>query len=180
MSQSRKRSFMKHFHDIPKQYALSYHLHTLPRKMVQLHGQENVADFVMHELCSSSCFNLTKAALFIDNPDFDWFKGITGFHKHESCQLTDIWQESKNFTKHMEQSAFHQQVRSIHRPSTSHNINSIVDDIVTIIDLQNPVCCTWQMRHDNTGILIYEQPEEKIESHDMLNGLSLFAFCPIY
>ena len=40
--------------------------------------------------------------------------------------------------------------------------------------------CTWDMKHDNHGYLIYQPNEQEIELDDLLNGLSLLGFCPIF
>ena len=62
-----------------RHYTILNTLSKLPRKMLSLKGQENVTEFVLHELCHKNCFNLDKAAYFVDNPDFDCLKGMAGF-----------------------------------------------------------------------------------------------------
>ena len=64
-------------HAVP--HDLLQKLSHLPKKIVALEGLEHTPSFVLHELCNESAFNLSKAAFFIDNPDFNHFKGIAGF-----------------------------------------------------------------------------------------------------
>ena len=66
-------------------------LRRLPRKMLQLHGRDNVTDFVLHELCSKNYFNIPKAAYFIDNPAFNCLKGIVGISTQELQKFENIW-----------------------------------------------------------------------------------------
>ena len=60
------------------------HLSTLPQKILSLHGRADLAEFVLRDLCHERCFNLKKAAFFIDNPDFNHLKGIAGFCHEEN------------------------------------------------------------------------------------------------
>ena len=42
---------------------------SIPREMIKLHGTENMTEFLLHHLAQPECFNLIRAALFVDNPD---------------------------------------------------------------------------------------------------------------
>src|SRR5947207_14497437 len=81
-------------------------LRRLPRKMLSLHGLDNVTEFVLHELCDKHCFNLQKAAYFIDNPDFDCLKGVVGVSHAELHNIVDIWDNPAIFSEHITKSAF--------------------------------------------------------------------------
>src|SRR5258708_23852276 len=87
-------------------------LRRLPRKMLQLHGRDNVTDFVLHELCSKDCFNIPRAAYFIDNPAFDCLKGVVGVSGVELNSSGNIWENPDDFIAKMTQSPFNQKVRS--------------------------------------------------------------------
>ena len=63
----------------------------LPRKILSLHGHDNITELILHELCNEQCFNLEKAAYFIDNPDFDCFKGVAGHCRSQA--LRSRWME---------------------------------------------------------------------------------------
>ena len=88
------------------------HLSELPQKIVNLHGLENITEFVLHDLCHRSCFNLNKAAYFVDNPDFDCLKGIAGFHHDEVYPGEDIWFNPQAFSDHMESASFNKKFDS--------------------------------------------------------------------
>lgn len=74
---------MEHTTMSPRHKQVLVCLSCLPHKMLSVHGLSNATEFVLHELCQSSCFNLKKAAYFVDNPDFDRLQGVAGFNKEE-------------------------------------------------------------------------------------------------
>ena len=76
---------------------IAYSLRRLPRKMLQLHGLDNITDFVLHELCSKDCFNIPKAAYFVENPAFNCFKGVVGVSGTELQDVGDIWTNPEMF-----------------------------------------------------------------------------------
>ncbi|MCX5922045.1 MAG: hypothetical protein NTX86_01825 [Candidatus Dependentiae bacterium] len=170
---------------LSRHYELLNHLSLLPKKMVSLHGHENMTEFVLHELCDEHCFNLQKAAYFIDNPDFDCLKGIVGFSRDESMKSCDIWQSPDDFSGHMKQSPFNQKVRGLLRASIKKNHSNEKDVAAILADylgLQQPNFCVWNMKHDNTGILLFEKTKQEDPIHEdhLQNGLSLLSFCPVF
>lgn len=167
-------------------YRRSHNLATLPRKMISLHGNENVSGFVLHDLCLKDCFNLKKAAYFVDNPDFDCLKGIAGISQEEPHLLSDIWLAPEKFSLYMNQSPFNQKVRSLYRTS-SKKINAQADkelaiDVAHELGIVNIGYCSWNGKHDNHGILVFECNDlaSKPETDHLVDGLSLLSFCPIY
>lgn len=158
----------------------------LPRKMITLHGNENVSEFVLHELCNPSCFNIKKAAYFIDNPDFDCLKGVAGVCQDESAGIDDIWQKPEEFSLYMRQSPFNQKVRSLSRSSAKKMSDQadkeLAIDVAHELGIVNIGYCSWNSKHDNHGILVFEKGEshEDVGAEDFLNGVSLLSFCPIY
>ena len=162
------------------------HLSALPRKMLLLHGMDNVTEFVLHDLCDAQCFNLTKAAYFVDNPDFNCTKGVAGFSREESFAGADaLWQDPKTFSAHMALSPFNQRVRSLNRCSIQKGAESR-EDLATMLakDLgfANHGYCSWNMRYDNHGFMLYEKADiaEPIADEQLLDGMCLLSFCPIF
>lgn len=156
----------------------------LPKKIVSIHGQDNVSEFVLHDLCDTNCFGIQKAAYFVDNPDFDCFRGVTGYN-HANRYPGDIyWQQCDDFSCHMQDCAFNKDVRSVTR--TSHKRNNIateavVDELAHQLAFTNPQFYTWPMKHANSGLFMYETYEGMSELDDhMKNGLHLLSFCPIF
>ena len=94
-----------------KKHAILNHLSTLPQKLLSVHGTENVTEFVLHDLCSTHCFDLKKAAYLVDNPDFDCLKGVAGFSAEEAYPQDAIWETPELFIAHMKKSAFNNKVR---------------------------------------------------------------------
>ncbi len=163
-----------------------HHLSCLPRKIVQLHGHENVTEFVIHELCHEQCFNLEKAAYFVDNPDFDCLKGVVGYWRAQAYDPgADIWQNPDTFTVHMQSSPFNQKVRGMVRASIRAHGGSdqdIVNAVATDLEIKDPGYSCWNMKNDNHGIFVYEKSgcQGLCSDEDIANGLSLLSLCPVF
>lgn len=169
---------------IAKRYEVLKNIALLPRKMLSIHGSGNMSEFVLHELCHQDCFNFAKAAYFIDNPDFNCLKGVAGLSQAESYPAPNIWQAPEQFSDHMLKSGFNQQVRSLMRHSYKKNNQSeqdVAHEIAQGLGLQNPGFCMLDLKHDNHGIFIFEKGiDDHFGDEEILNGLSLFSFCPIH
>lgn len=181
----KKGSSMNREEMLKKHQNMLCYLNQLPKKMLSLHGADNITDFVMHDLCNKQCFNLKKAAYFVDNPDFNCLKGVAGFYDQESFQKPSYWESPDLFTNHVKNSQFNQKVRSIMQPSmkkTGASDEKIIDLLSHELNLQSPQYCAWDMKHDNHGIFIYELASDMCEiPQDLLtNGVCLLSFCPIY
>ncbi len=159
----------------------------LPHKMLSLHGIENMTEFVMHELCGQHCFNFERAAYFIDNPDFNCLKGVAGFARSEafSNEQEIIWVEPRVFSAHMEKSPFNQKVRGLNRCSlrvVGESEEDVVAEVAHNLGFKNHAFCSWGMKHDNHGLLVFEKTDEDdvdIERY-LQKAFSLLGFCPIF
>ena len=164
----------------------------LPKQIVTLHGRENMTEFLLHTLCLSDCFNLSKAAYFIDNPDFDHLKGISGYHKNESYSSGTTlghWEKPEQFTDHMQRSLFNQTVRSINlssirRGSQDHakDYGKVADQLSSQLDLSHVSFLSWPIKHDNHGFLVFESPadESAVIQEYLMSAVYLFGFCPVF
>jgi predicted SprT family Zn-dependent metalloprotease len=84
-------------HDlIQKQHALLSNLVQLPHKIVQLHGNEYLPEFVLHELSHEQCFDLSKVAYFVDNADFNCMKGVAGIDRADHYRES-IWDNPQEY-----------------------------------------------------------------------------------
>jgi len=162
-------------------------LRRLPRKMLLLHGLDNVTEFVLHELASKHCFDLKKAAYFIDNPDFNCFKGVVGVSNAELHGIEDIWTNPDIFTQQMIQSPFNQHVRSFtYKSHKKHNepYEKVADAIAHELGIEQYDFYLWNMKHDNHGFLVCEKndmtSQEKLQDDIVVDGLSLLSFCPVH
>jgi hypothetical protein len=178
---------MVHQGDISEQKKrnIMHSLSSLPRKILQLHGRDNVAEFVLHELGKEDCFNLERAAYIVDNPDFDCLKGVAGYCRPEAYHSDrTIWEDPESFSKHMQQSSFNNKIRYFYKPSAVRKKKTdqqIVEAIAKELDFVNPSFYAWRMKHDNHGILLYEKLEPDVcDCEYLLEGLCLIGFCPIF
>lgn len=163
---------------------LSY-VNSLPRKIVQVHGRDSIADFVVHSLCNEQCFNLAKAAYFVDNPDFNCLRGIAGFSRDEaSADVQELWNDPERFHEMVVTSLFNQKVRAHERVSfkrNDHAYEKVGHEIAQELSIANPLLCSWEMKHGNHGLFIAQRADENDPLMDeyILNGVSLLSFCPI-
>jgi hypothetical protein len=162
-----------------------HHLSYLPRNILSLHGAENIPEFVLHDLCKKDCFNLTKAAYFVDNPDFDALKGVAGYSNTEDYQGAGMWENPKEFSDHMKNAPFNQKVRgltlySLKKKKLSHE--DITKKISDTLGMKNPAVHSWDLKHDNHGFFVYELDEvaEGQLRNYLENGVCMFGFCPIF
>lgn len=169
--------------DILKKHEILHRLSSLPQKLLRLHGNENVSGFVLHELCDPNCFNITKAAYLVDNPDFDCIKGVAGFSATESYNNDAIWENPEAFDEHMKKSAFHNKVRDFAKPSmrrASKSDEQACHMIAEYVGIAKPGYCAWDMKHDNHGILVYETQLSCLVAPELLkNGACFLGFCPV-
>jgi hypothetical protein len=169
---------------LERQNQVLHKLSRLPRLMTHIHGRDNISQFLLHELCSEPCFNLRKAAYFVDNPDFNCLRGIAGFSRDQAYPHQNaIWNDPEGFSTHMERSTFNNKVRSMsHQSINQANDKSLLHDLASNLELQQFSNCSWNMRHDNFGLLMYEKadPKDAVTDEYLLDGMSLLSFCPIF
>lgn len=157
----------------------------LPKHMNLHQDRNNIVEFVLHGLAAPDCFNLTKVAYFVDNPDFDHFKGIVGHNRHEAYG-DDHWQTPDHFSNHMQNKNFNQVVRSIALPSVGRNNKNpeiFCNELAYSLGIENSRFFSWPLRHANTGYVLFEHDthhfHELLEEHLEL-GMHLLGFCPFF
>lgn len=172
---------------LERQHAMLTCLAQVPRRMLSLYETDNLTEFVLHDLCHERCFNLTKAAFFIDNPDFNCTKGVAGFSRVELPQNAEegFLKNQQAFNEYMKTSAFNQKVRSLTQCSITSLANSheeVAKELAKKLGLDHYAHCSWGMKHDNHGFVLYEKadPQDTFADDYMLNGLALLSFCPIF
>lgn len=158
-------------------------LSSIPKKMLAIHGTENMTEFVLHELCGNCCFNFTKAAYFVDNPDFKCSKGVAG------CCLAECytgqerhWDAPESFSDHMKHASFNQKVRHIQGGHMGADVQKMAHEFARQLEIKNPDYHVWPLKNGNKGLLVFEHGS----AHDtqvrnyLESGLSLLSFCPIF
>lgn len=186
MKHSKKeRNFMGNEELLKKHCMLLKTISSIPRKIVTLNGTDNTSEFVLHELCKKDCFDLKKAAYFIDNPDFNCLKGIAGFCSVELDGTPIDWSAPHQFSQTMQSSPFNTSVRSVLKDSYKKkygNNKLIVDDLVSDLGFENHSVCVWPLKHDNSGLLVYEKGDLQdtfVDDH-LIDALFLLSFCPVF
>jgi hypothetical protein len=176
---------MSHRNDIERHRRVLDCLSRLPRKIMSVHELENVPEFVLQDICNEHCFNIIRAAYLVDNPDFNQLKGIAGFCREEAYDHPEhIWEDYTSFTAFMRQSAFNNQVRSLLLDSIDanhHMHDHIIARVAPQLGFTNPAWCTWDLKHYNHGLIIYEKAdlaEDTFDEH-FINTLYLLGFCAI-
>ena len=157
----------------------------IPGRIVSLHGNDNITEFVMHDLCHASCLNLSKAAYFVDNPDFDCLKGVAGFdQKNCSPSAELIWQNTHVFSLFMDTFHINKQVRLIHQASAKKNNQKeqdVINELSEKLQFENPAYFLWDMKYANHGILLYEAKDlDSMVPDYIANSASLLSLCPIH
>ncbi len=154
----------------------------LPQQILSLHGKENAAEYVLHSLCNEDCLNLSKAAYFIDNPDFNCLKGVAGFNKDEEVYDCDRALNDGEQCR-VSNCSFNKKVRDILIPSARRAKEAqeqTVEALAHQLGLEHPLFHTWMIKHDNFGLLIFEREwEEQVGCQDFVKGISLLGFCPV-
>ena len=157
----------------------------IPSKILLHHEVQDLPQIVLHDLSHNDVFNFDKAVYLVDNPDFDCLKGVAGyssdeckFHKH------DIWEDPDHFHQDMQPAGFNSQLTQFLRSGLKRkDINTHDDEDLTqlgqSLGLKNPAFLTWQMRHGNHGILIFETSEQILgKKQDLLKHAGpLLSLC---
>lgn len=175
---------MEHNNNLTRHYQVLVNLAQLPAKILQHHSLNNIPEFVLHDLCNETCFNLSKAAYFVDNPDFNCLRGVAGYCKDEDCFGRDsIWCKPEQFTQHMQRSLFNQKVRSTNKSSIMHNSSGkekALDSLAQELGIKNPSYSLCDLKHDNHGVFVFEKADTACDLDDYLHkSVSLLGFCPI-
>ncbi len=168
-------------------------LSSLPEKILEAHHHEKLTELVLYELSHPDCFNFSKAAYFINNPDFNHLHGIAGFHKadHNLSSTQNIWQEPEALHNAMDASAFHKKVREIKKDCIGKECiefegeknNNAITCLGEELHFVNPSHFSWKTKHNNQAILLFEHEnssEKEAYSEELLRTVSLLGFCGIY
>jgi len=169
-------------------HKLANHVSGLLAKVLQYHDVDGLHDMVLHELCHDKVFGIKKATYLVDNPDFDHLLGVSGFCQKDCCHHKhDLWETPHTFSKDMSKAQFHNDVKkflknSLKRKDIDLNSSSDIKELGVGLGIEKPEFFTWNMKHGNHGILIFEKGEKPICDWriSMLSNISaLLGFCGI-
>lgn len=151
--------------------------------MLAFHETDNLSEYVLHELCGQDCFNVERAAYFLDNPEFDVFKGIAGYDASNRCTSCP-WRDPRSFNEHVGACTFSRKVRDVKTSSlaTDERRRSYAQVLSKQLDIKHPAVYTLPLKHGNCGVFIVEHNPEyhKISDEYIERGLSLMGFCPVF
>lgn len=166
-----------------KRHRILQQLCHLPKQILRFHEEANTSEFVLHDLCGKNCFDIQKAAYFVDNPDFNCIKGVAGYNKPEAyVPERSIWNEVDRFSTHMEGSPFNQKVKHVELCSVIKDLRpdeELMDDIAHSLDFNNFGYCTWHSKYDNHGFLLYEKPTDGDDLY-FEEGGCLLGLCSVF
>lgn len=166
-----------------RDYGILSRLSGIPHRIIDLHGTDNLSEFILHELSGSECFDLPRAAYFIDNPDFNCCKGIAGYCRNEECTSIECkWKNPTHFSEHMKQANFNAKVRQINCISSGTQYEEMIKKLAQQLEINNLHFHVFNLKNNNKGFLLYENNpanEEVIAPH-LSHGVALFSFCPIF
>ena len=157
----------------------------LPQKLLRLHGVDNMTEYVLYDLSHNSCFAIPRIAYFVDNPDFNCFKGVAGINHEEVCDINDPWQEQEQFTSSMQRSAFNNKVRSIAYESTHDKTDyeqQLLGAIAVDLGIAEAGYQRFSLKHGNHGVLLFDNaPHVTPEVRDILGrSACILGFCPVF
>jgi len=142
---------------------------------------------VLHDLSHENCFNLKKAAYFVNNPDFNHLKGVAGIATKEVPQglWKDVWDQNEMFSTYMRNSPFNRKVRNFGQCALEHTPTpneEIIANVSKKLGMDNPSYYSLDMKHGNHGLFIFEKnnyEDASVDEH-ISDGVSLLGFCPIF
>lgn len=167
---------------------LANHLSGLLHKVLFYHEVDGLPDMILHELGHDNCFGLKKATYLVDNPDFDHLLGVAGFCKNECpYHKNDLWQNPYTFKNDMKKAQYHNDVKnflrdSLRRRDINLNDSEDVKELGVNLGIESPNYFSWNMKHGNHGLLIFEQGNRPINTwrrNFLANIAALLSFCAI-
>ncbi len=160
----------------------------LPHRILQYYDIDGLSQLLLCEIGRDRTFGLTKAAYFVDNPDFDHFMGVAGYCQDE-CGIDeeDVWDDPHHFLERLAEVEFNNKIKGITETSV-HRKHLDLQDKEEILELgrkmgmKNPHYFVWNMKHDNHGVLIYEHDNTVCEWRKSLleNIAAILSLCSVH
>ena len=144
-------------------------LTSIPRKILLYNEVQDLPQIVLHNISHDGVFGFDKAVYLIDNPDFDCLKGVAGFSRDE-CKFhsEDVWNDPVHFHEHMKCACYNSQMKQFLRNGLkrkdvdTHDENDLIE-LGNVLGMKNPAFLSWNMRHGNQGILLFQLNEQNFE-----------------
>jgi hypothetical protein len=173
-----------------KDQELVHNLLDLPKRILKYHDVDGLPQLLLHELSHQNFFNLKKSIYFADNPDFDHLTGVAGCCTSE-CHMhaNDLWQAPEKFPEHMSKALYNGDIQkflreSLKRRDINFHETRDLEDIGKELGMENPNFISWDMKHGNHGLLLFEHNDETaidMWRHRMLsNAVAMLSMCPLH
>ena len=171
----------------PSYQGVVEHILNLTHNILKHYDLKELPDFVLHHLAQDCCFGFKRAAYFVDNPDFDHFRGVAGYYKGD-CAESNLrpWDNPAAFKATMQNAVFLHKINKILNASFKrknidlHKTNDVVK-LGKDLGMAHPEALSWQMKHGNFGVLLYEQGKSLSEQDKnlLMHAAPFLSFCPI-
>ncbi|HBS48132.1 TPA: hypothetical protein DEO28_03550 [Candidatus Dependentiae bacterium] len=174
--------------NIPMEQGLLQKVTDIPSKILLHHEVQNLPQILLHYLGHEDCFGLKHAAYFVDNPDFDHLIGVAGYSNQDHCSKAaeDLWKDPNSFHEAITNLDFNKKVRSyfqdsLKRKNSADHDSVLVHKIAKDIGIENPQMFSWNVKHGNHGLFIFEPKSELSDFSKSLlkNSAMLLGFCAI-
>jgi len=157
----------------------------MPRKILENHDKDGLAQMVLHELGQQKNLDLKRAFFLISSPDFNCLRGVAGFCRDESSHCSQkMWENPTNFYDTIQSTTFHADMKSFllnedyHQDGALHKEEHL-EDIGKALGIQNPSIYTWNLRHGNKGVLVFEEGDKKHNQDVFEHVTALLGLCPL-
>jgi hypothetical protein len=156
---ARKKDFLVDNNFAKEKESIINHILQIPGHIMQHHHLCNLPALVLCHLASQEGFGLEKVAYLVDNPDFDCTHGITGVCQSQQKPNENLWSAPEKNINRIIEEKFHNQVKGIQISSLSNKNNcreSYIEKIANQLEIKNPTAISWQMKHNNNGLLLFQ------------------------
>lgn len=131
----------------------------IPQTILEFHHKSGLTDFVLQKIANQKCFSFNRAAYLVDNPDFNFLKGICGFCK--SSNPANFSTISDDLLHQISQSEYNNKVKAFQNKSFKANNIDIknpqtLTELSCALDIPNPQIYSWNLKNNNFGILIFK------------------------
>ncbi|MCK4651021.1 hypothetical protein KAT08_02475 [Candidatus Babeliales bacterium] len=169
-------------------HRLTSYLSDLLHKVLRYHDVDGLPQMVLHEIGHKNGFGLKRATYLVDNPDFNHLLGVAGYCNKECCyHKDDLWKNPCSFVGDMKDAEYHNNVKSfLHDSLRKKEIDlknpKDIKELGNDLGIDGPRFFSWNMKHGNHGLLIFENPEKPLDEWKeklFSNIAALLSFCGI-
>ena len=162
---------------------IAQRLSKLPKKINLFHSSDVLTEGILWEFSHEMCFHLSSIAYFVYNPDFHICKGIAGLLKKDLGDwCSEPWNDMESFEEKTLQSPFNVLVKkTLFSTHPGQKLADIIEKIKEQIDLPHELSYTWNIKHDNIGILLYFPSEQTntYSNEDIHDAVEFLTFCKL-